>query len=166
MISVLLLIALPRTYWPIHRQLERLAAYRVIAFLLRMGEATHGYLKRPSTLIGMILYSVIAQLLAVASYSVIAAGMNIDVPANVMLVVIPLALMVAALPVSIGGIGVRELAAAHLFVRFGIGETDAAAIALLFIPVLLIASLPGLYIFLTESGERKILQEAEQSRIG
>jgi hypothetical protein len=38
--------------------------------------------------------------------------------------------MAAALPISIGGMGVRELATVGLLIRFGIAESDAAAIAL------------------------------------
>lgn len=164
-ITVLTLIALPATYWPLHRILERLARFRLISFMLRMGEATHGYLKHPATLLIIILYSAAAQLLGVLVYYVLAMGLGVDVSIQVILVVIPLAFMAAALPISIGGMGVRELATVGLLMRFGIAENDAAAVALFFIPVLLIASLPGLYIYLTESGNKTLLKEAEESRI-
>lgn len=164
-IFILVLIALPATYWPLHRQLERLARFRIIAFLLRLGESTHGYLKHPVTMLWILLYSVMAQLIAVMVYFVLAHGLGVDIHIDVILVVIPLAFMAAALPISVGGMGVRELATAGLLVRFGIAENDAAAIALTYIPVLLLASLPGLYIYLTQSGNRTLLKEAEQSRL-
>ncbi len=164
-IIAITLIALPATYWPLHRMLERLARFRLIGFILRMGEATHSYLKDPATLLIIILYSAAAQLLGVLVYYVLAMGLGVDVSIQVILVVIPLAFMAAALPISIGGMGVRELATVGLLMRFGIAENDAAAIALFFIPVLLIASLPGLYIYLTESGNKTLLKEAEESRI-
>ena len=164
-IFTLTLIALPATYWPLHRQLERLSRFRVIAFLLRMGEATHGYLKDPTTMMAILTYSIVAQLIAVMVYYVLAAGLGISMSIQVVLVVIPLAFMAAALPISIGGMGVRELATVGLLMRFGIAENDAAAIALTFIPVILIASLPGLYIYLSQSGNRTLLKEAEESKL-
>ena len=164
-IATLTLIALPATYWPLHRMLERLARFRIIGFILRMGEATHGYLKHPATLLIIVLYSAAAQLLAVLVYYILATGLGVDISIQVILVVIPLAFMAAALPISIGGMGVRELATVGLLMRFGIAESDAAAIALMYIPVLLLASLPGLYIYLSQSSNRTILKEAEESRI-
>lgn len=164
-IATLTLIALPATYWPIHRLLERLARFRIIGFILRMGEATHGYLKHSTTLLVIILYSAAAQLFAVLVYYILAMGLGVDVSIQVILVVIPLAFMAAALPISIGGMGVRELATVGLLMRFGIAESDAAAIALMYIPVLLLASLPGLYIYLSQSSNRTLLKEAEESRL-
>lgn len=165
-IFTLTLIALPATYWPLHRLLERLSRFRVISFLLRMGEATHGYLKNPSTLIGILIYSVVAQMLAVLVYFVLAKGLGIDISMQIILVVIPLAFMAAALPISIGGMGVRELATVGLLMRFGIAENDAAAVALTFIPVVLLASMPGLYIYLSQSSNRTLLKDAEGSKLG
>ena len=164
-ITVLTLIALPATYWPLHKMLERLARFRLIGFILRMSEATHGYLKHPATLLIIVLYSAAAQLFAVLVYYILAKGLGVDISIQIILVVVPLAFMAAALPISIGGMGVRELATVGLLMRFGIAENDAAAVALFYIPVLLLASLPGLYIYLSESSNRTLLKEAEESRI-
>ena len=164
-IATLTLVALPVTYWPLHKMLERLARFRIIGFILRMGEATHGYLKHPATLLLVILYSAGAQLFAVLVYFILAAGLGVDISIEAILVVVPLAFMAAALPISIGGMGVRELATVGLLVRFGLPESDATAVALFYIPVLLLASLPGLYIYLSQSSNRHILREAEESRL-
>ena len=73
--------------------------------------------------------------------------------------------MASALPISIGGMGVRELAAVGLFTRFGVDATDAAAIALIFIPVVILASLPGLYYYLRYKDSRLLAQSAGDSVI-
>ncbi len=164
-VTALTLIALPVTYWPLHKMLERLARFRIIGFILRMGEATHGYLKHPTTLLIIICYSAAAQLFAVLVYYILAKGLGVDISIQIILVVIPLAFMAAALPISIGGMGVREMATVGLLMRFGITENDATAVALFYIPVLLLASLPGLYIYLSSSSNRTLLKEVEESRI-
>ena len=75
-------------------------------------------------------------------------------------------MIIASLPISIGGMGVRELAAVALFIRFGISETDAAAVALFFIPVVILASLLGLYFYLTGSDSKELMQEASSGKLG
>ena len=165
-VIVLILIALPATYWPLHRLLERLSRYRIIRFLLRMGEATHGYLKHPGMVSAIFLFSVAHQLLAITVYFFIAKGLAVDISIQIILVVIPLTFIAVALPISIGGMGVRELATVGIMMRFGIAESDAAAIALIYIPVILLSSLPGLYIYLSQSSNRTLLKEAESSKIG
>jgi uncharacterized protein (TIRG00374 family) len=165
MLVGLLLVAIPQTYWPLHRLLERMSRFRAIAFLLRLGEATHGYLKRPGVMLKVILSTIVGQLLAITIYQILAIGLELQVPFDVMLVVVPLALMASALPISIGGMGVRELAAVGLFTRFGVDATDAAAIALIFIPVVILASLPGLYYYLRYKDSRLLAQSAGDSVI-
>ncbi|HBE92782.1 MAG TPA: hypothetical protein DDW55_09730, partial [Gammaproteobacteria bacterium] len=110
-IAVLTLIAIPATYWPIHRQLERLARFRIVAILLRMGESTHGYLTKPGIVFAQLALSVAAQLLAILIYQILAVALDIDISFEVLLVVVPLALIMASLPISIGGMGVREITA-------------------------------------------------------
>jgi len=164
-IAVLTLIAIPATYWPIHRQLERLARFRIVAILLRMGESTHGYLTKPGIVFAQLALSVAAQLLAILIYQILAVALDIDISFEVLLVVVPLALIMASLPISIGGMGVREITAVALFTRFGITETDAAAVALFFIPVVILASLPGLYFYLTGSDSKELMQGASSGKL-
>ena len=60
----------------------------------------------------------------------------------------PLILVAAGLPISIGGLGVREAIAISLFAAAGMRQADAAAVAILFIPVLLLSSAPGIFFFI------------------
>ena len=164
-IGALVLVAIPATYWPLHRLLERLARFRLVAVLLRMGEATHGYLKKPGILLSVLFFSVAAQMLAVVIYLVLAKALGIEIGFTALLVVVPLGLIMASLPISLGGIGVRELTVAALLTRFGISEHDAAALALLFIPVVILGSMPGLYFYLTGAESRELARGASSNRL-
>ena len=165
-VMALVLVAIPATYWPLHRLLERLARFRVIALLLRIGEATHNYLKSPAALLPVVIYSVAAQLLAIVIYLILAEALDINIDFPALLVVVPLGLIMASLPISLGGIGVRELTVVTLLVRFGIDEHDAAAMALFFIPVVILASLPGLYFYLTGADARALTRGASTAKLG
>jgi uncharacterized protein (TIRG00374 family) len=97
-------------------------------------------------------YGVIAHVLVVASgvqltrigvYYAVGQGMNLDIGFDHFLVFIPLIAIVAAIPISFGGIGVRENLGAILFGRVGV--EPAAALAMMFMGYLagIVASLAG-----------------------
>lgn len=161
----LVIIAIPASYWPLHRLLERLARFRVAALLLRIGEATHGYLRRPALIAGVVMLSVVAQLLVVLCYQLLALAMGITIPFGTLLVVTTIAMITASLPITVGGMGVREITVVALMVRFGVETSEAAATALFFIPVMIVSSLPGLWFYLTRKDARTLMQEAATSRL-
>jgi hypothetical protein len=164
-VTVLGLTAIPATYWPLHRLLERLARFRVITVLLRIGEATHGYLRQPGILLALLVYSVAAQMLAIMIYLVLSRALSVEISFTALLVVVPLGLIMASLPISLGGIGVRELTVVTLLTRFGVNEHDAAAVALFFIPVVVLGSLPGLYYYLTGADSKEIMRGASSGKL-
>jgi uncharacterized protein (TIRG00374 family) len=165
-LAALTLIAIPATYWPLHRLLEKLSRFRIVQVLLRIGESTHGYLTRPGIVIAQVVFSLAGQFLAIMVYQILALALDIHISFEALLVVVPLAFIMASLPISIGGMGVRELTAVALFTRFGIGDTDAAAVALFFIPVVILASLPGLYFYLTSTDSKELMQGASSGKLG
>jgi len=69
-------------------------------------------------------------------------------------------LVAASIPVTVGGLGVREAAAITLFVSAGMSQENAAAVSLLFIPVLLLSGLPGLWFFLRMKGHKSFYDKA------
>jgi len=161
----LVLVALPHTYMPVHRYVERWSRVRPVASILRIAEAAHGYLKRPRLVIGMVFYTVALQGLEVVVFWLLGAGVQAQPDFVAYLLVVPLVLVASMLPITVGGLGVRETAAITLFTIVGMARPDAAAVSLLFLLVLVVASLPGLYFFLTMRDHRKFLRQAEASGI-
>jgi len=80
------------------------------------------------------------------------------------LVIVPLIFVASSLPITIGGLGVRETAAIALFGLYGMAESHAATVMVLFLAVIIVGSLPGLYFFLTMKGHKEFLQEASRSK--
>ncbi len=91
--------------------------------------------------VGLVAATV--QLSRVAVYFTVGWGMGLDVAYVHFLVFIPLIAIVAAVPISFGGIGVRENLGAILFARVGVGTPEA--LAMMFIGYLagIAASLAG-----------------------
>jgi len=161
----LFLVAMPHTYRPFHRFIERWSRFRPVSTILHIAEAAHGYLKRPRLVIGMVFYTVALQGLEVVVFWLLGAGVEASPDFVAYLLVVPLVLVASMLPITVGGLGVRETAAITLFTIVGMSRPDAAAVSLLFLLVLVVASLPGLYFFLTMRDHRKFLRQAEASGI-
>ena len=69
-----------------------------------------------------------------ANYT-LARGLGLSIPFTVCLVVVPLAVIVQAIPITINGLGIREGAYVSLFGAAGIKGADAVAVSLLFFGV-------------------------------
>ena len=73
------------------------------------------------------------------------------------LVLVPLALLIATLPISIGGWGVRETAMVALFGLIGVGGEGALALSVMFGLVGITVAIPGGIIWLASRGKGETL---------
>jgi uncharacterized protein (TIRG00374 family) len=83
--------------------------------------------------------------------SVFFIGLAIDAPASLKhyIVFLPVIAVVTMLPVSIGGLGVRESTLVAFFVPVGLTREQSVTIGFLMHAVMVVASLPGGWIYLT-----------------
>ena len=73
--------------------------------------------------------------------------MGLQVPITVYFAAVPLAFVAASVPISLGGLGVREGVLAGLMMAAGVDKHGAVALAVLFLAVLWVSVLPGLLLF-------------------
>jgi hypothetical protein len=73
----------------------------------------------------------------------LARSISLDAPFSVLAVTTPSVLILAALPISIGGFGVRESSFVVLLGRAGVSGTDATVLSLLSAAAFAVASAPG-----------------------
>lgn len=156
-------ISFPVTYYAFHRFLERWIRFRAVAGLLSITEAAHTYLSRPYLVVSLILISLGLQGLQIVIFIILGAGVDAALDPTQYLFIVPVIMVAASIPVSVGGLGVREAAAVTLFTAAGMSQENAAAVSLLFIPVLLLSGLPGLWYFLRMKGHRKFYDRATQT---
>ena len=103
---------------------------------------------RPLQFLGIVAISLVAQLLVVAVYVLLGDALGIALAVESYLSVLPLVFLVSALPISIGGLGVRESALVTLLGTLGVASSQAAALSLAYLLVLWAASLPGAAVML------------------
>lgn len=104
--------------------------------------------RRPAALAGALAGAVIVQGVIVAFYALTARSLAVPLPLVMAGVLVPVALVLQMMPVSINGFGVREAVFSFFFVRFGLGVEAAVAVSLLGTALIMLFSLGGGALFL------------------
>jgi len=108
------------------------------------------YRERPRFVLLAVLWSFVVQAGGVLAVTLVARSLDVSLPALVWLSVVPLVALAMVLPISIGGLGVREKSFEALLPAFGVPEETALAIALLWGLCTTLAGLLGGVVFLLE----------------
>ncbi|MDI6449732.1 lysylphosphatidylglycerol synthase transmembrane domain-containing protein [Anaerobaca lacustris] len=102
------------------------------------------YCRKPVTMLAALLLTVAGQSIVVSAFWLLGRNLGIEAGPRYYFVIFPVTWVVAAIPVSIAGLGVLEMGIVTLFVSLA-GTTGEAALALAFCQrfVWVLASLPG-----------------------
>lgn len=159
MIPFIFLLAL-LVFFPSLFKIDRLFAR--IPFLRRFEkrfknfvDVLESFKKKKGQLVIAFLYSLAIILLWYTSYYVIGRSLGIDARFLVFLFVLPLSSTVANLPISMGGMGVRENAIVYLFTYFLVAQEKALALSLLILGSNLVIAFLGGIIYL---GKKLVFQ--------
>ncbi|MHB8535116.1 MAG: lysylphosphatidylglycerol synthase transmembrane domain-containing protein [Sulfuricaulis sp.] len=105
--------------------------------------------------------TLVMQTLVIMIYYYLGTGIGIQLPLITYFAIIPIVFLATSLPVSIGGLGVREGALVGLLLSANIDIQHAIALAILYLLVLWLSSLPGAIVLLFGN---KREQHAQPSR--
>lgn len=95
-----------------------------------------------------LLVSLLIQFLNFSKVIVLAIGIGAEVPLLIFFVFLPIVITIAALPVSISGLGLREGSLIMLLGLIGIGPELATSISLAWFFSIFVGSLPGLIAYI------------------
>ena len=143
--------------------LERLTSSfggsRLIGFFNRCFTSITEYWKETPTMAIVLLLSVVIQIVRILSVYVIALSIGIEASLYYFVVFIPLISIILMVPISIGGIGVREGGFVFLFSQIGVESGDALSMSLLAFSMHLLLALMGgasyLVTGIQQKGERR-----------
>ena len=107
------------------------------------------YLHRPAALIVPLVLSLLLQISLVICQYILALGLGLSIPLYIMVLCLPIANTFASIPVTIGGLGLREGAYTILFGITGVPRADAIALGLLWFACATVGGLTGIIPFLT-----------------
>jgi len=125
------------------RVIDRIAPQALIGLLNRIRDGFITYRKAYGALGRVLLFACGVQLSRIAVYYSVGFGMNLTAGFDHYVIFIPLIAIVAAVPISFGGIGVRENLGALFFARVGVSGAEALAMMFLGYLVGIVASLAG-----------------------
>jgi len=107
------------------------------------------YLHRPASILPAIILSMIFQAsLAVCQY-LLALGLGMHLPVSMFLLIVPISGVLASLPVTLNGLGLRETAYLFLFGMAGVSREEAIALGLLYFLATMVGGLFGVIAFVT-----------------
>lgn len=151
-------------YLPFHARWRRLAGWteKIRAALPRRlwgpaaatTEAFRAFQGRGDVLATVLVLSVVFQAATVVHYYLIARALDLPVPFLAFFVLVPLAIIIMMLPVSINAIGLREGVFAFLFASYGVSTAQAVAYAWLVYVVVLLLGVAGGVIYVLRREER------------
>ena len=112
------------------------------------------YRRQPKLLAKTFFLSVAVQLLSVLCFLSASRALHLHVPFLFLLLTTPIVFLVSQLPISLGGLGVREQAMILFFQRIGIGATFALSVSLLYAGMPLLAGAIGGVLFFLRAKKR------------
>jgi uncharacterized protein (TIRG00374 family) len=143
-------------------------AYRLVDYLIAMTplarmrsrasslyEAVVPYRRDISIVVAGVMLSFVFQAVVILVVFLNAKALDQTVPIAALAVFVPLISLAGMLPVSVNGLGIREVLYVLLFGRVGIRSEAAVSMALLYFVVTLAASLPGGVVYMLQRDPRR-----------
>lgn len=100
-------------------------------------------LKSNSLVPKVVLLSLISQLMIIICYYLIGRSLHVELHLMEYILLVPIVALLSSIPVSIGGLGVREGTIVFLLGAVGISTPNAVSISLLYLTVLILVTIPG-----------------------
>ncbi|WP_420265260.1 lysylphosphatidylglycerol synthase transmembrane domain-containing protein [Candidatus Magnetominusculus dajiuhuensis] len=116
-------------------------------------EYFHLYMRDTKAIALSFMLTSAAQLIAIGCVYLVAVGLGVKIGVLDLLIFVPIIVLIAAIPISISGFGLREGAFVLLLKRAGIAEEMAIAISFGWYLTTLLASLPGFIFYLYNKTE-------------
>jgi uncharacterized membrane protein YbhN (UPF0104 family) len=121
------------------------------------------YLRRPFALAPALAISIVLQFSFALCQYVLGLGLSLTIPLSAFLLVVPLSNVIASVPISINGLGLREASYVVLLGMAGVSRDKAVALSICYFAATLIGGLSGIIPFvLTPIPGAEIAPDAEQ----
>lgn len=122
----------------------------VVPRLEKMYACLDQYRAKPGTMVLSFGLALAVQLLRVALVVILAWGLALEVPASILLVLVPVVNLIETLPISVGGLGVREVGFVYFLGLTGVPPEQAFALSILLYSLVVISALPGALLLLRQ----------------
>jgi len=132
------------------RKIRFFSNRRYLGYLQRLSERYFQVYSSPVSAGIQIGLSIATHLLAMTAFFILGRDMGLDYPLSVYLVLVPPVVLLIILPISLAGWGIREGALVGFFLLIGADKAKVVSFSLLYGVTALVASLPGLFVYLNQ----------------
>jgi glycosyltransferase 2 family protein len=98
---------------------------------------------RPGVVVGILTTAIVYQITVVISVALAARALDVSVPTAALFAFVPVIAIAQVIPITVGGLGIREGLLVLFLGPFGVSETQAVALGLLWYGMILVVSLLG-----------------------
>ena len=112
-------------------------------YLVKVLTSFHEYRSKRPQLFAAFLLSFFAQYLIILSYIFIGSSLNIELSVLLYFSIVPIVFLATSIPLSVGGLGIRESVLVYLLTHFGADTQSAIALSLVYFSIIVFLTLPG-----------------------
>ncbi|MBN1154215.1 flippase-like domain-containing protein [candidate division KSB1 bacterium] len=128
--------------------IKKIIPHTITSRLAKIYIALHSFRDHKTTILKIILISIATQLLRILVHYTAARAIGVEIHFIYFLIFVPIIALLSSLPVSIGGIGVRETSGVALFSQVWSAESDIVAFEFIAYILGIVSTLPGGLIFM------------------
>ncbi len=138
--------------------MQRLIPGGIVVKIREVYRKIHGFGRQRKLFVSVIIISLIVQGARILTHYLLALSLGITVSPVCFFLVVPVIAIMASLPISIGGIGLREQTGVVLFGIVGMTALQSFSVEFLAYLVAIVSSLPGamIFIFRKKIGSQRI----------
>lgn len=129
--------------------------------LVPLVEMVQLYLRQPGLLVVVTVLSLLVQLSSVSQVWLVSVGLGLDVSFGYLAVVVPLVSLLTLVPISLNGMGLREVGLVVLLAPVEVTAAQAVSLSLLHFAVNLVVSLAGGVCYLN-CGQTRFQESSEE----
>ncbi len=136
-----------RISWFLYKILSSNYYEKIVPFI----KSLYSYSINNFLVIKVFTITVAATILEILVFWLASKSLGMDYSFYIFIIAVPLTILISTLPISLGGLLVREASGLFLLNMLGVGILHASSIIILYIPILIISSIPGVYFYLRSS---------------
>ena len=141
---------------PIEKLWKRYQHTRIRKTILEVIHLCFTYRTAVKQVFAAMILSVMVQSLAILTYYLLANSIGIELSLVTFFAFVSIVQLATSLPISIGGLGIREGVMVALLTSVNVDVHLAATLSLLFLLVLWLCTLPGAVVLLLDKGRRSV----------
>jgi len=146
-VAILVLVLTPALYVLASRVLRAFKYHQIGPRLLEFPHTIARYTASPLTLLQTVLLSLIIQTFTILIYFALTRALHLTIPLADLFLFFPIISMIAMIPISLGGLGLREGVSLYLFQKVGVDLAHAMGLSLAWYLILIGTGVLGGAIF-------------------